>query len=143
MRALLLLAVLGCGGPALQNVPHPNNAAMGAGFAAAAAAATLASPADAQKHAEEKGKGDPAGKQPVNVKEQVQPPLSQSTDPEWAQAMVKRTAATMAASTFDAVVNSKCRNCPVRTSCPVGGKGRQVTDETGHPRPAPLSREAD
>ena len=79
----------------------------------------------------------------VNVKEQVQPPLSQSTDPEWAQAMVKRTAATMAASTFDAVVNSKCRNCPVRTSCPVGGKGRQVTDETGHPRPAPLSREAD
>src|SRR5256885_4135075 len=71
MRALLLVAVLGCGGPALQNVPHPNNAAMGAGFAAAAAAATLASPADAQKHAEEKGKGDPAGKQPVNVKEQV------------------------------------------------------------------------
>ena len=55
----------------MQNVPHPNNAAMAAGFAAAAGAATLASPADAQKHAEEKGKGDPAGKKPVDVKEQV------------------------------------------------------------------------
>jgi superfamily I DNA/RNA helicase/RecB family exonuclease len=76
----------------------------------------------------------------VGVKEQVQPPLSKAADPEWAQAMVKRTAATMAASTFLAVVNSKCRNCPVRTSCPVGGRGRQVTDETGRPRPGPLPR---
>jgi RecB family exonuclease len=75
----------------------------------------------------------------VGVKEQVQPPLSGSADPEWAPAMVRRTAATMAAATVQAVVNSKCRACPVRTSCPVGGKGRQVTDETGRPRPAPLS----
>jgi len=45
----------------------------------------------------------------------------------------------MAASTFQAVVNSRCRACPVRTSCPVGGKGRQVTDESGRPRPAPLT----
>ena len=33
----------------------------------------------------------------------------------------------MAASTFSAVVNNKCRVCPVKTSCPVSGKGRQVT----------------
>jgi len=77
----------------------------------------------------------------TNVKEQTQPPLSGSEDPEWAATMVKRTAATMAAATFQAVVNSKCRNCPVRTSCPVGGKGRQVTDETGRPRPGPLPRD--
>jgi RecB family exonuclease len=74
----------------------------------------------------------------VNVKEQAQAPLSDAEDPDWAAAMVKRTAATMAAATFQAVVNSKCRSCPVRTSCPVGGKGRQVTDETGRPRPIPL-----
>jgi len=77
----------------------------------------------------------------VNVKEQAQPPLAESADPEWAAAMVKHTAATMAAATFQAVANSKCRNCPVRTSCPVGGKGRQVTDQTGRPRPAPLPRQ--
>ena len=29
--------------------------------------------------------------------------------------------------TFHAVANSKCRNCPVRRSCPVSGHGRQVT----------------
>jgi hypothetical protein len=34
----------------------------------------------------------------------------------------------MAASTFHAVVNKKCRNCPVRRSCPVSGHGRQVTE---------------
>jgi superfamily I DNA/RNA helicase/RecB family exonuclease len=64
----------------------------------------------------------------TNVKEQPQPPLSESSDPGWAAALVKRTAATMAAATFQAVVNSKCRTCPVRTSCPVDAKGRQVTE---------------
>ncbi len=76
----------------------------------------------------------------VNVKEQAQPPLSEAPDPEWAGSMVRRTAATMTAATFQAVANSKCRNCPVRTSCPVGGKGRQVTDVTGRPHPAPSPR---
>jgi hypothetical protein len=42
--------------------------------------------------------------------------------------MVRRTAQTMAASTFHAVLNNKCRACPVRTSCPVSGNGRHVTD---------------
>jgi superfamily I DNA/RNA helicase/RecB family exonuclease len=64
----------------------------------------------------------------INVKEQQQPPLAAAEDPGWAAAMVRRTATTMAAATFQAVANSKCRTCPVRTSCPVTGKGRQVTD---------------
>jgi superfamily I DNA/RNA helicase/RecB family exonuclease len=63
-----------------------------------------------------------------SAREQVQPPLGDADDPNWAQALVKRTAKAMAASTFNAVVNNKCRVCPVRTSCPVSGKGRQVTD---------------
>jgi superfamily I DNA/RNA helicase/RecB family exonuclease len=62
-----------------------------------------------------------------SAREQVQPPLGESGDPNWAQALVKKTAKTMAASTFDAVVNNKCRVCPVKTSCPVSGKGRHVT----------------
>ena len=63
----------------------------------------------------------------TGVKEQVQPPLSEAADPGWAAELVKRTAATMAAATFQAVVNAKCRTCPVRTSCPVDVKGRHVT----------------
>lgn len=65
----------------------------------------------------------------TGVKEQDQAALAEAEDPAWAAAMVRRTAATMAASTFQAVVNSKCRTCPVNTSCPVSGKGRQVTGE--------------
>ncbi|WP_432835188.1 ATP-dependent helicase [Dactylosporangium sp. CA-092794] len=61
------------------------------------------------------------------AREQVQPPLGDAEDPNWAQALVQRTAKTMAASTFSAVVNNKCRVCPVKTSCPVSGKGRHVT----------------
>ena len=57
----------------------------------------------------------------------MQPPLGDAEDPNWALALVQRTAKTMAASTFSAVVNNKCRVCPVKTSCPVSGKGRQVT----------------
>ena len=72
----------------------------------------------------------------ANVKEQEQPPLSEAGDPSWAATMVKRTAATMAAATFQAVANSKCRTCPVRTSCPVDGKGRKVTDDPAN-RPTP------
>jgi RecB family exonuclease len=65
----------------------------------------------------------------AKVKEQDQAPLAEAEDPTWAAAMVRRTAATMAASTFQAVVNAKCRTCPVSTSCPVSGKGRHVTGE--------------
>jgi superfamily I DNA/RNA helicase/RecB family exonuclease len=62
----------------------------------------------------------------ISAREQVQDPVTGAPDPTWAQALVKRTAKAMAASTFDAVTNNKCRVCPVRTSCPVSGKGRQL-----------------
>ncbi|GGK00773.1 DNA helicase [Pilimelia anulata] len=58
--------------------------------------------------------------------EQVQPPVAGADDPGWARAMVDRTARTMAAATFAAVGNARCRTCPVRVCCPVSGKGRQV-----------------
>jgi RecB family exonuclease len=63
-----------------------------------------------------------------DAREQMQLPLAEATDPQWAYAMVKRTAETMAAATFSAVANSRCRVCPVRTSCPISGKGRQVVE---------------
>jgi RecB family exonuclease len=64
-----------------------------------------------------------------DAREQMQLPLADATDPAWAHAMVKRTAETMAAATFSAVANSRCRVCPVRTSCPISGKGRQVVEQ--------------
>jgi superfamily I DNA/RNA helicase/RecB family exonuclease len=57
----------------------------------------------------------------------VQPPLSESDDPQWADALVRRAASAMAASAFRAVVNDSCGYCAVNTSCPISGKGRQVT----------------
>ncbi|HEY2792153.1 MAG TPA: ATP-dependent DNA helicase [Micromonosporaceae bacterium] len=71
------------------------------------------------------------GTQHASAQEQTQPPLSEAEDPGWARAMVTEAARTMAASTFHAVVNKKCRNCPVRRACPVSGQGRQVTDTPG------------
>jgi superfamily I DNA/RNA helicase/RecB family exonuclease len=62
------------------------------------------------------------------AREQMQLPLAEAEDPDWAYAMVRRTADTMAAATFAAVANSKCRVCPVRTACPVSGQGRQVVE---------------
>jgi RecB family exonuclease len=62
------------------------------------------------------------------AREQMQLPLAEAEDPSWAYAMVRRTADTMAAATFSAVANAKCRVCPVTTSCPVSGKGRQVIE---------------
>ena len=68
-----------------------------------------------------------------DAREQMQVPLTEATDPQWADSMVRRTAAAMAASTFSAVANSRCRICPVRTSCPISGKGRQVVEPTPPP----------
>ncbi|GII21091.1 DNA helicase [Planosporangium mesophilum] len=67
--------------------------------------------------------GDRAG-----ARVQGQAALADTEDPGWARDMVSRTAQAMAASTFSAVRNNKCRVCPVRTSCPISGNGRQVTD---------------
>jgi RecB family exonuclease len=58
--------------------------------------------------------------------EQAQPPLREAADPGWARSMVRRAADTMAAATFEAVANAGCRTCPVRTACPISGKGRQL-----------------
>jgi superfamily I DNA/RNA helicase/RecB family exonuclease len=63
-----------------------------------------------------------------DAREQLQLPLAEAADPHWAYAMVRRTADTMAAATFAAVANSRCRVCPVRTACPISGKGRQVVE---------------
>ncbi|MDG4767763.1 ATP-dependent DNA helicase [Solwaraspora sp. WMMD406] len=68
-----------------------------------------------------------------DAREQNQPPLADGDDAGWATAMVRRTAQTMAASTFSAVANSSCRVCPVKTSCPVSGKGRQVVEPPPEP----------
>ncbi|HEY6593213.1 MAG TPA: PD-(D/E)XK nuclease family protein [Asanoa sp.] len=62
------------------------------------------------------------------AKEQAQGALGAADEPGWARAMVSRTAEVMSASTFAAVANSRCRVCPVRTSCPISGKGRQVVE---------------
>jgi superfamily I DNA/RNA helicase len=64
-----------------------------------------------------------------NLKVQQQVPLADAADPGWAKAMVRTAAKRMADSTFQALTNNTCRRCPVRTSCPVSGKGRQVTPE--------------
>jgi hypothetical protein len=53
--------------------------------------------------------------------------LREAADPGWAEALVREAAAAMAASTFRAVVNESCPYCTVRRSCPLSGKGRQVT----------------
>ncbi|WP_425571421.1 ATP-dependent helicase [Phytohabitans rumicis] len=62
------------------------------------------------------------------AKEQAQAAVGEGEEPGWAGALVRRTAETMAASTFHAVANSRCRVCPVRSSCPISGKGRQVVE---------------
>jgi superfamily I DNA/RNA helicase/RecB family exonuclease len=64
-----------------------------------------------------------------SAREQVQLPLADADDPNWAKSLIRRTAKAMAASAFDAVTNNRCRVCPVRTSCPVSGKGRHVTGD--------------
>ncbi|WNM42815.1 ATP-dependent DNA helicase [Micromonospora halotolerans] len=63
-----------------------------------------------------------------DAREQAQAAAGEGPEAGWATALVRRTADTMAAATFAAVANSKCRVCPVRTSCPVSGQGRQVVE---------------
>ncbi|WFE42786.1 PD-(D/E)XK nuclease family protein [Micromonospora sp. WMMD998] len=70
-----------------------------------------------------------------DAKEQAQAAAGEGPEAGWATALVRRTADTMAAATFAAVANSKCRVCPVRTSCPVSGQGRQVVEPPPESRP--------
>ena len=62
------------------------------------------------------------------AREQRQAPLAETEHPEWAGDLIRRTARTMAASTFEAVSNQSCRVCPVRVACPISGKGRHVIE---------------
>jgi RecB family exonuclease len=57
---------------------------------------------------------------------QVQPPLAQADDPNWARALVEATAEGMAGSDFPATVNRMCRMCDLRRACPAQVEGRRV-----------------
>ncbi|RYV50443.1 PD-(D/E)XK nuclease family protein, partial [Pengzhenrongella frigida] len=55
--------------------------------------------------------------------------LGPETDsPTWARTMIEGVAVTMASSAFTACLNDLCPMCPVRTSCPLHGEGRQVVE---------------
>lgn len=79
-----------------------------------------------------------------DAREQAQAAAGAGPEAGWATALVRRTADTMAAATFAAVANAKCRVCPVRTSCPVSGQGRQVVEpgpeDAGSATSEPLPR---
>jgi superfamily I DNA/RNA helicase/RecB family exonuclease len=59
--------------------------------------------------------------------EQRQGPLADAADPGWIGAQIAAVAARLRGSEFSATANSMCRNCDLRTSCPLQGEGRQVT----------------
>ena len=63
----------------------------------------------------------------ARVRVQPQRALPDDPDPGWAQDLVETVAAGMAGPLFEARVNPGCRNCPVRTCCPVHPDGQQVT----------------
>jgi superfamily I DNA/RNA helicase/RecB family exonuclease len=69
------------------------------------------------------------GKASLSAQVRVQPqrPLSDDPEPDWARDLVETVAAGMAGPLFQAKVNPGCRNCPVRTCCPVHPDGAQVT----------------
>jgi ATP-dependent exoDNAse (exonuclease V) beta subunit len=62
-----------------------------------------------------------------DAREQRQDALSTYPDPTWARRLVTDAAEGMAGSAFQAVDNDLCKQCPVRTSCPVQDDGRTVT----------------
>jgi superfamily I DNA/RNA helicase/RecB family exonuclease len=63
----------------------------------------------------------------ARVRVQPQRALPDDPDPSWAQDLVETVAAGMAGPLFEARMNPGCRNCPVRTCCPVHPDGQQVT----------------
>jgi superfamily I DNA/RNA helicase/RecB family exonuclease len=63
----------------------------------------------------------------ARVRVQPQPALTDDAEPDWARDLVETVAAGMAGPLFEARVNPGCRNCPVRTCCPVHPDGEQVT----------------
>jgi superfamily I DNA/RNA helicase/RecB family exonuclease len=69
------------------------------------------------------------GKASLSAQVRVQPQRALPDDPEpdWARDLVETVAAGMAGPLFEARVNPGCRNCPVRSCCPVHPDGAQVT----------------
>jgi RecB family exonuclease len=63
----------------------------------------------------------------ARVRVQPQRPLPDDPEPDWARDLVETVAAGMAGPLFEARVNPGCRNCPVRSCCPVHPDGGQVT----------------
>ena len=61
-------------------------------------------------------------------------PCPSYPDPDWARRLVTDAAEGMAGSAFQAVDNDLCKQCPVRTSCPVQDDGRTVTVMTADGR---------
>ncbi|MEP6629582.1 MAG: PD-(D/E)XK nuclease family protein, partial [Lapillicoccus sp.] len=57
---------------------------------------------------------------------QVQPPLAQHEQPDWAERLVADTADGMGGARFPATPGSWCTFCPVRTSCPAQPEGDPV-----------------
>ena len=68
---LLLLVLVSCGPPVLNNLPRPDPAVVAAGAAAVAGAATLADPDGAAKHQEQKKDTDQHGPRDVEVNQSV------------------------------------------------------------------------
>ncbi|MGN6609509.1 MAG: ATP-dependent helicase [Jatrophihabitans sp.] len=58
--------------------------------------------------------------------EQVQRPLAEHDDPEWARRTVEHVAERMRGHEFLAIDNSRCHVCEVRSCCPLQPVGRQV-----------------
>jgi ATP-dependent exoDNAse (exonuclease V) beta subunit len=63
----------------------------------------------------------------ARVRIQPQQALTDDPEPDWARDLVETVAAGMAGPLFEARVNPGCRNCPVRSCCPVHPDGEQVT----------------
>jgi superfamily I DNA/RNA helicase/RecB family exonuclease len=63
----------------------------------------------------------------AQVRVQPQRALPDDQEPDWARDLVETVAAGMAGPLFEARVNPGCRNCPVRSCCPVHTDGEQVT----------------
>jgi hypothetical protein len=77
---LALVLVCGCGGPVLQNAPHPDPGIVAAAAAAAATAATLADPDAAAKHQEQKHDSDDHKPRDVQVNQNVPPDVLDRLD---------------------------------------------------------------
>ena len=58
--------------------------------------------------------------------EQQQRALADDDEPEWARELVERVIDGMSGSSFPAAANDGCRNCPVRTCCPLWPEGQGV-----------------